>query len=330
MRLASDMTKLAPLLLVLLPFSLCAQLDLLTLREAYSIAARIPAIVEATKNGWCPRFSATYASPDEIWIQARCSCSPKGGMLVNNYSVNRRTGIATTWSDDGEPVLDAGGQAFAERLGELARNRRLNSNEARCLALEAAKGLSGWSRNDAVVTVTPFPTSSVPGPEPEKASFTALNHLSSEPLEIDGFLTVDLSTAEVRDNQTGMNVSSAGLGALRAKVIALREPVILTDEEAMSIALSTPSVAVRIPKGCVLSGGGAYYPDQVVAGVACKDGSNHWAIEINLKTGEIVDAETRKTVDPTGATLSAREFLDKRKRELVQVHNELDALCGPR
>jgi len=34
MRLASDMTKLAPHLLVLLPFSLSAQVDLLTPREA--------------------------------------------------------------------------------------------------------------------------------------------------------------------------------------------------------------------------------------------------------------------------------------------------------
>jgi hypothetical protein len=323
------LTRLTPLLVALLPVSLRGQLDLLTLREAYSIAERIPAIVEASKRGECPQFSAIYRQTDEIWIQARRYCGSEGGTLINNYSVNRRTGIAIQ-GEDGDEVLDAGGQAFAQHLVVLARSRRLTLNESHCLALEAAKGLPGWSSKDALVTVGPLLTGSVPPPEPEKASFTALNNSSVRPLQIAAFLTVDLSTAEIRDDETGMNVTSPGLSALTVKITTLREQVLLTNEEAMSIALNTPSVTARIPKGCVLTGGGVYKSNEAIAGVSCKDGSNNWSIAIKLDTGEIVDAETRRVIDSTRAKQAAREFLEKRERKLVETRNELDALCGSR
>jgi hypothetical protein len=286
---------------------------------------RVPAVAVAEKKGECPQLSGAYWTGDEVQFQVRRACGPNAGTLINPYLVNRRTG-AVTMGEAAEP-MDRLGHAFATRLLELAHTRSLSPDEARCLALEGAKSLPGWASNDTLVSVQPFPAPQVPPLEPNAAAFTALNRPSLRPLQSARLLTVNLSTAQVRDDETGMNLTSAGLGALAAKIVALRAPLLLTDEEAISIALSVPSIAEKIPEGCRLSGGGAYNSNEVVAGLNCEGHSNDWSVTINLSTGEVRDAETRRAIDTTKVGLLAREILDQRKRQKLQLRKEVDTFC---
>jgi len=314
-------------LIALIVFSgrLQGQLDELTLREAESIVERVPAVAAAEKKGECPQLSGAYWTGDEVQFQVRRACGPDAGTLINPYLVNRRTG-AVSMGEAGEPALDRAGRAFATRLLALARARRLSADEARCIALEGARSLPGWGGNDAVVSVQPLPTPQVRPLEADVA-FTALNRPSSRPLQSARPLTVNLSTGQVRDDETGLSLVSAELGALVAKIVALRAPLVLSDKEAISIALSVPSVAEKIPEGCRLSGGGAYNPNEVVAGPNCEGRSGDWSVTVNLSTGEVRDAETRKIVDATKAGRLAREILDERKRQSSQLREEVDAFC---
>ena len=77
-----------------------AQIDILTVREAESVVERVPDVVAATNKGECPLLSATYAGDEQVDFQVRRSCGSNIGTLINNYTVNRRTGLVKLWGDD--------------------------------------------------------------------------------------------------------------------------------------------------------------------------------------------------------------------------------------
>ncbi len=120
------------------------QLDILTVREAQKIVASIPDVAAARQAGKCPQLSSAYSGADRLDFQVRLNCGSSAGQLLNNYSVNRRTGAVRLWGDDPLPVADRAGEGLAANLIDQARARVLSNQEAACVALTAAKSLPDW------------------------------------------------------------------------------------------------------------------------------------------------------------------------------------------
>ncbi len=301
-----------------------AQLDLLTLREAEAIVEKIPEIATARLKGQCPQLSATYSGAVELSIQARVGCGPTGGMLINNYTVDRRTGTVATWGDNPKPVLNPDGELLARQLVQQARARILSLDESRCLALRAAKSLPGWSDNGSVVSVRPFGRNGR-----IEVQFTAEQRSTAHAEETGRLLTINRSTVQVRDDETGMNLMSAGVGELIAKLMVLRTPPWLTDEDAVLIALQVPAVAARVPDKCRLYAGGAFNSDEVEAGATCDGRPVGGAITINLRTGEVRDAESQKTMASPKSEQLTHQILDDESKRRSELLKEVEAVCAP-
>jgi hypothetical protein len=301
---------------------LCAQLDLLTLREAESIVERVPAVVDAKKAAACPQLSATFQD-DHIWFQVRSSCGPTGGMLIGNYDLNRRTGDVALWGDNPLPVADAAGKDLASRLARQAQGRILSASEAKCLALEAARALPGWSGTGSSVTVKPFGKI-----EHGAMRFTAQHSSPPHPATSGRMLTVNLATVRVRDDEVGRDVMSESLGLLTSKIVDLRTPLWLSDEDAISIALIIPSVVSRIRDGCKLSTGGAFRSNQALVGLSCEGQSGDApTVAINLQTGVATDADTEKVLESPEAARLARQLLDEKQRRRSELQEEISTSC---
>lgn len=303
-----------------------AQLDLLTLREAESLVERIPEVVAAEKSGGCPSASPGYWSAEELAFQVRFSCGPNSGMLLNDYNVDRRTGEVTLFGDDPRPVASPEGKALADRLVRQARARALSGAEAGCLAREAANGVPGWKDAKASITVKPFP---VPLKVPGALYFMAGRSDTDRPIESGRMLTVDLSTARVRNDYTGQDIISEGLGRLASKIVALRAPRLLSDEDALSIALLIPSVAARLKPGCLLKNGGVSRSREAIIGLECEGRDVGQAISVDLLTGQAKEANSGKILESSKAKEAARSLLDKFDEQQSQLRKEVDAACPP-
>jgi hypothetical protein len=303
-----------------------AQLNLLTPREAISIAEKIPAVKAARKEGCCPLFSYTYSGSEKLDFQVRCGCGPRGDMLVNNYTVNRRTGETTSWGDFPKPVLDSEGEAFAKQIVAQAQKRILSLDEARCLAMEAAKALPGWNGADATVSVKQF--NKVNTLE-QQAYFIATLVSPSGPLELGRMLTVFLTEARVRDDETGMDLVSAGVSNLASKLIELRSPAWLSDQDVASIAIVIPRIATNLRDGCKVNAGGLpSYSHETTAGVSCKDVPiRESSILINLQTGMVTDPDTGKSLNTAESEKIARQGLDEKNAHRIKLQKEVNDSC---
>ena len=121
-----------------------AQLNLLTPREAIQVFAMIPEIAKAKKEGFCPRFEARYGDEaSNLGVQVRYGCGPYAGALIGNYGVDLWTG-AVHQGESKKRISNPEGQALAKTLLQAAASRILSENEARCLALAAARSLPDW------------------------------------------------------------------------------------------------------------------------------------------------------------------------------------------
>jgi len=300
-----------------------AQLDQLTLREAESIVERVPRVAEAQKKGECPQSSAAYPGGHEVAFQVRGSCGPASGMLIDTYTVNRRTGVVTVGEDPPQPVANQAGEIYAAQLISQTQGRILKLSEARCLALAAARNLPGWSGADGRISVEPFYK-----PAARETTFTAERLSSARPAQSGRMLTVNLADARVRDDETGLYVASGELGALTAKLLELRAPVSLTDEDAISIALLIPSIATQLGNGCTVAAGGAFRSQQALVGLVCKAPNKETlTVAINVRTGEPTDPDTGMRLESADAARLASLLLDKLALSRAELRREVDVLC---
>jgi len=316
-------TLMIPLLALFWPSGLLAQLDLLTVREAASLLERVPAVAAATKEGECPSLSMIYGEEDTLDFQVRSNCGTTGGQLINNYTVNRRSGMVTSWGDNPLPVADRQGKEFARQLVLKAQQRVLSNREARCVALEAAKGLPGWNEPGLSVSVEPYGKV-----EDHRATYVGRLRSTARRVDIRHSLSVDLATARVRDDETGGDVMSEGLGALTAKIFALRAPLSLTESDALSIALKIPAVVEKLRDGCTLFSGGVFHSQQIGVRPAC-DG--HWlewtGLEIDLNTGHATEPDTGKDLDSAGSLALAHQVLGLIGQRRLDLQKEVGAAC---
>ena len=300
--------------------SLNAQLDRLTLREAEAIAERLPEVEEAHSRGECPTFSTTSEEPDRLSFQVRVGCGPDGGQMIGSYTLDRRTGAVTSF-DQPSIVRSSEGDALAKRLVGQARARVLSDGEARCLALEAARGFPGAGEKDSKVSVRGV------GNDGSSSDFTAQDFLAGVPVATERSLTVDRSTGQVLDLGTATSVMSAGVGTLAAKLLALREPIQLTYEDAATVALRIPEIAAMVPDGCRLSVGDAPSSFQVGAVVSCGGQSRGDSLEINLGTGEVTGEGQRRFGSPAEVEL-AGQILDDQRRRHAALRKEIESACS--
>jgi hypothetical protein len=142
-------------------------------------------------------------------------------------------------------------------------------------------------------------------------------------------LTVMLGAARVRDNETGMEIASGALGDLAAKMIALREPVELTDEEAISVAFRLPSLASKVGGQCKLSAGGAFWPDEAQVALSCgnQGSDSDPVVAVNIRTGKTSDARTGKPIQSAEAIRVAQELLAAHERKRAILQSDIDAVC---
>src|SRR5262249_13044996 len=160
------------------------------------IVGVIPKVAEARKQGFCPRFEASYVDRvDKLDVQARYGCGPSAGTLISNYSLDLRAGIAF---EQENAINNSTVEALADVLLEQARNGRLTIEESRCRAVEAAKSLPGWGGPGREVSIEQSGAFGI--------RFEARLRSLDPPMVTQRFLMVDRTTARVHDNETGMEV----------------------------------------------------------------------------------------------------------------------------
>ncbi len=302
-----------------------AQLDLLTLRESASLLERIPDFVESQKRGECPQFSADYnGEPNELLFQVRSYCGPRGGQLIGNYIVNRETGAVIGWGDS-KPSADPQVLALARQLIGEAKKRILSTTEAHCLALEAAKALPGWTADYVALQVKQFGKIDI---LEKTMNFTATRESSLAPAQSGRMLTVYLDEARVRDDESGTDIMSAGVGILTSKLLELRTPEWMSDEDAAWVALAVPQVAKEIGEGCKLYVGGVFYSHESLMGVACKNATlSKTNVLVNIQTGSVTDPDTGKPLDSTESQKVAHQLLEQIRKRRVDLKIEVQANC---
>lgn len=303
-----------------------AQLNLLTPREVVRVVGMIPEVAESRKQGFCPTFSLTYGYVlTRASVQVRHGCGPYAGQLINNYEVDLQTG-AIVQLETKQSIKAPEAAALAKVLLKQAEARVLSPDEARCLALEAAKSLPGWGGAGHDVSVEPFGAFSV--------WFHARLRTQDPPMVTSRSLTVDRSTAIVHDDQTGMNIMSPGLASLASKMLALHLPSLLSEADAVKIAEQIPEVRAQAQKPCsVFSVGGPLSWEEILVGVQshCEGApeASTVLVAVNPETGNVTDPKNQKHFGSPAAARTARERLDALDREKMAIRNDLSVACHP-
>ncbi len=84
----------------------------LTIKQAEALALNAPPTLNAAQGACCPDAhgyavkAGSIAAPYTlIWVQVRCGCSASAGQLIDNYTVNPKTGqIWEGFEDAGKPL----------------------------------------------------------------------------------------------------------------------------------------------------------------------------------------------------------------------------------
>ena len=260
---------------------LWAQFDLLTPIEVSSIVQQIPSVTKARKALNCEIFSLVQAgslrdgSTFDVEVRSRCSS------FHARYVVDRRSGIVTLWGDRPSNVGGSESEVLAKQLVAKAKLRVLSFRESKCLAFEAARGLVAESGPIGSLEVVPWTVPRVP-----QTLFLLVYRSGSLRLESSLLLYVDPRTGHVRDERTGEEVASAGLGDLLKKLSLLRSPPILSASDAVSIALRIePFQAIVSRQNCILFAWNDITPAEAQIAAACDGKYAGPGISVNLQDG---------------------------------------------
>ena len=168
--------------------------------------------------------------------------------------------------------------------------------------------------------------------------FTTSYRFADFPVNEVRHFTVDPTTARVRDDDTGLDVESFGLGKLATLLLALRTPIWLSLKDAGLIALQIPALFQLTRNGCRLYAGGTFRPEETGVTVVC-DGRQTippLGATINLKTGEVTGIasvsaaalEKAKGVAKTlhAETIAARARIEAKVNAVCAYEQETDSL----
>jgi hypothetical protein len=312
-----------PVISILVAPVVWAQFDLLTPQEASRIVKQVPPIVEVAKEQRCRTLTEVRGDPQRLTaldVDVRC------GSFHDRYVVNRRSGTVTTWGDSPSAVGGQESGVLAEQIVMQARTRILSLSESRCLTVEAARSLPGWGDPAHSITIQTL------GPEPfSPETLFQLRLKSLAPQTEDAVLLyVDPRTGYVRNAGGGAELMSASLGGLLAKLIALRSPPLLSDQDALSIALKVPDLTeIAQRKNCSLIASSALTPEEAQIAPGCDghylDGPR---VAINLRDGTVSDADTGKPIVAPEAVQLAQTLLSKARNARMLLQEGVDAECS--
>jgi hypothetical protein len=266
---------------------LWAQFNLLTPSEAARIVEQLPQVLAMAKKLPCLTVIGEIADPRDpatVDIEVRAPCSGYASSLIDRYVVDRRTGVVTTSGDNPSRVGDRNSENLAKTLLIQAKGRTLSAIESRCVALEAARSLPGWASVSSSNSIEPVGAPGMP------ETLFWLRHNSVSPAaEIRVQLYVDPNTGIVQNMGSGAEVMSAGLGELLDELIQLKSPPLLSDEDALLIALKVSSLArVSQRKDCSLIATSVLGSEEEQVAPACGGQYvNGAGVAVNLRTGLI-------------------------------------------
>jgi hypothetical protein len=307
--------------------SLRGQLDLLTPHEAERIVGQMPPVEEARKRWACLTVTGAVGNPADpatIDVEVRAPCSGNASSLIDRYVVDRRTGTVTTWGDNPSVIREPAAINLARQLVTQARGRVLSLEESRCLALEAAKSLPGWGRAMGSITAEQA------GAGLPETVFWVRRQLVDPPAEFRVRLYVDPKMGRVQDVGSAAEVTSAGVGDLLSKLIALRFPPLLSNRDALSIAVALPDLAAASRRtGCSLVVSGADSSEEAQVALACNGRYvSGLGIAVDLQSGSLSDPWTGQALVVPEAVALARRLVSAVQEARAELRAEVSAKCG--
>jgi hypothetical protein len=311
---------------------LSGQVTLLTSREAKELIELVPDVAAARMRGECPTLSLFGSGYDTsvFSIEARGSCWEPGdpsSMLINKYTVDRRTGIANVYASK-SVVSTPAMREKAKAMLDSAKSRLLSIAESRCIAFEAAKTEFSSRGENVSLSLEEIPANNNPW-----QSFHAEGRVGAERATISRQYSVSRETGSVWNEQTGSEVVSAGLGALRSRILALRNTPTLSLEDALAVALRVPSILAKMSDGCsrAETAENSASADEVFIAIhnRCPGGADavEVAAAVNMITGAVSSPRTHARLKSPEADQAAREIFSRINNSRLNERLTIEAQC---
>lgn len=307
------------------------QVTFLTGREAKELVELVPEVAASRARGECPTISlGPPIDTSAFALQARGACWSPGdpeSLLINNYTVDRKTGsVIIDGSKSVVSTPEMRGKARATLAAAAAR--RLSVAESRCLVVEAVKAVLGLDERADAPSMTTLPAIDTVWEGFQIEDSRGTGHGVTGRLYY-----VSRETGIVWDEQAGVEVTYAALGALRSRILALREAPVLSLEDALTVALRIPSISGKLSRGCITldasdtnSSG-----DDVYIGIRNQCGGagngDEVAAAVNLLTGAVSNPRTGATLQTPEADRVANEILLRIRASQMRERRTINTQC---
>lgn len=317
--------------LCLTAVSSAGQINVLTTREAERVLDLVPAVAESIARGRCPDYSITAETATDLSIQVREACPPAGvaSGLLGNYVINRKTGAVAEGLDTdslGPRISTPEIDLVASDLVRRAQARMLNDKEAECLALDAAR--SGLSESTGTFSATKI------SEKRGEWQFSVEHRIPKTPGVGVRFFSIRSDMVRVRNENTGEPVISAGLALLASRMLSKWEPIGLSVDDTLAIALKVPALARSAGNGCselVSSGDGT--SDEMYIGLRtwCPGAPKTISVvaAVNANNGHVTEPRTHKSLDSPESERIAQQIIRRHREQLNQDEAALAATCKP-
>lgn len=303
-----------------------SQVDLLTIRESARLLETFPQYKRSQSLGQCPGFDLSSDAPSKVWIQMRGFCPPEGfngSTTIASYYLDRSTGTVTVWPSGEGVNVSAEAKSLARILVAQARARTLSEHEAQCVAREAGRDGSGLYATEVAV--------SEERNESHRIQYLVRYRVPSWDIRGAWHISLDTSTFEVT-GPFDEGIHSLRIGALLAKMRALREPIELSSGDAVAVALQVPSLRVRVRSMCgpELS---AEFGSADTRYITLRDTcatlprQDHVVAAVNILNGAVTDPKTGVSLDSPESLGLARDLLEVAQGRGTALRAEIDTLC---
>jgi hypothetical protein len=310
--------------------NLGAQVTLLTPREASELIELVPEVAAANKRGECVMLSPFGPAFDAgvYTVEARGSCWHEGdpsSLLVNNYTVDRRTGTITVYGSK-SVVTSPAIRAKARGMLDLARNRLLSVTECRCLAREAAKSDFNLAVGKLSLALTDLTAS-----DDAWRDFLAVGRNTADRISLAQQYSVSRETGSVWSMQR--EVLSAELSALRSRMLARRDTPALSLADVLAVALRIPSISAKMSTSCseVEVDGTNSSADETFIAIrnSCAGGGGDPVniAAVNVLTGAVSNPSTHAPLSPPEGDRVAHEILLRIANSRLSAQALIDAQC---
>ncbi len=301
--------------------------DVLTPREAEEVLETLPAFREAQGRGECPGLELLGPpTPRTVALQIRGFClqsTPNGSGLIGNFEVDRTNGQVDTWATHERLPMTTETRALARSAVADARSRRLSASDAECVARQAARGSGGGARLTSLV------------PEGQRRD-GQLAYLASYALPEEGIsgtmsILVDRGSLQV-SGPLGRPLESAETSALLSAIRTSSEPVLISDTDAITLALKIPSVLARVRGMCgprLNAEFGTANTRLIAAEETCDPYPRTLRIiaVVNILNGTVEDPQGLRPSDAAQSLGAAHDLLERARAARAAAGAEVARIC---